>query len=268
MSMRLRAVAALAVALGLASGATAQGVDRYEFLQMKKQMEEVQGELGRLRGVIAAGGGLAALEDEMKRLVGQIERLEFAQRQHEAAMKQKLLDLEYRIIELEGGDPSVLFQEETPPTPARTQAQPQPQGGVLGTITSSASVPAAERQEFDAGLAALQAGDSGAAKARFERFLTDHPGSALVPEAHFRLGEALFMEGSYRAAAERYLDGADLNPASPTAPASLVKLGMTFSLLGNRDLACSTLGEVRARYPQAAEAIARAAQEAARAGCG
>ena len=275
MTMRMRAAAAplfgLAMALGLASGAAAQ-VDRYEFLQMKKQLEEMQAELGRLRGVIAAGGGIAAVEDELKRLVGQVERLEFAQRQHEAATKQKMLDLEYRIIELEGGDPSILFQEETSPAPAPARAPAaaptQQGGGVLGVLTSRADVSGAERADFDAALAAAQSGDSRVARAAFERFLTDHPGSALAPEAHYRLGEVHFTAGEYRAAAERFIDGAELNPAAPTAPESLLKLGITLGLLGNREVGCATLREVPSRYPQAAEQIARAAREAGRAGCG
>ncbi len=273
MTMRMGAATApllgLATALGLASGAAAQ-VDRYEFLQMKKQLEEMQAELGRLRGVIAAGGGIAAVEDELKRLVGQVERLEFAQRQHEAATKQKMLDLEYRIIELEGGDPSILFQEETSPAPAPAPAPAPTQqgGGVLGVLTSRATVSGAERADFDAALAAAQGGNSQTARAAFERFLTDHPGSALAPEAHYRLGEVHFVAGEYRAAAERFIDGAELNPAAPTAPESLLKLGITLGLLGNREVGCATLREVPSRYPQATDQIARAAREAGRAGCG
>lgn len=117
--------------------AAAQGVDRYEFQQVREQLQALEGDVSQLRGAIGGGAAssrLDAVEDEMKRIIGQVERLEHAQRQHEAAVKQKLTDLEYRIIELEGGDPSILFESQEQPAPVPQtqqqtgQAAPEPKG--------------------------------------------------------------------------------------------------------------------------------------------
>ncbi|QIE55301.1 tol-pal system protein YbgF [Pikeienuella piscinae] len=257
--------------------AAAQGVDRYEFQQVREQLQALEGDVSQLRGAIGGGAAssrLDAVEDEMKRIIGQVERLEHAQRQHEAAVKQKLTDLEYRIIELEGGDPSILFESQEQPAPVPQtqqqtgQAAPEPKGGTLGVITSSAPVAGDERAALEAGAEAARQHRTAEAKQLLEAFLTDYPGSPLTGDAHYWLGEAYYSDGAYQTAAQRYLDGATLNPGSPLAPESLLKLGVTLGLLGKTDVACSTLREVRGRYPQETEVAKRAADEARRIGCG
>ncbi|MEX2519757.1 MAG: tol-pal system protein YbgF [Paracoccaceae bacterium] len=280
MTTQARISLALLAAAGLSSPALAQGVDRYEFVQMQKQLEALQQEIGQLRGQMS-GGRVETVEDELTRLIAQIERLEFAQRQHEATAKQKLEDLEYRIIELEGGDPSILFQQEGtqgglapgPAAPARpadpiAQPAPQQQVGSLGTLNSSAAVGGQERAAYDAGVASVRAGRGEEARRSLETFISNYPDSPLISDAHYWLGEAYFIDGDHRAAAERYLDGATLSPGAAMAPESLLKLGVTLGLLGRQDAGCSTLREVRQRYPQAADLMARADREASRAGCG
>lgn len=267
--MGLRTATALALALA-AGGAAAQGVDRYEFLQMKKALEELTADVGRLRGAAAAGADSGALEDEIRRLTDETERLAYALRQQEAKVGQKLLDLEYRIVELEGGDPSVLFQQPADPAPAPAPApapSPAPSGG--GEVGSrAAAAPASERAAFDEGVASLRAGRAEEARRRLETFLTTFPGGALAPEAHYWLGEALFRLGDYRGAAGRFLDASTLDPSAPTAPEAMLRLGVAFQLLGQQADGCLTLRELRLQFPDAADQIARAEAEAARAGCG
>ncbi|MEL7465107.1 MAG: hypothetical protein AAFN79_13635, partial [Pseudomonadota bacterium] len=97
-------IAAFAL-IAVSGAAQAQGVDRYQFLQLKDQVEQMSTELNRMRNAVSGGNlqqRFAALEDEISRLTGQIERLEFAVREQEAESKRRLDDLEYRIIELEG----------------------------------------------------------------------------------------------------------------------------------------------------------------------
>lgn len=277
---RLAAFGGVLAVGALGGAASAQGVDRYEFQQVREQLKTLENDVSLLRGALsggALGGRLDAVEDAMQRLIGQVERLEHAQRQHEAAAKQKLTDLEYRIIELEGGDPSILFENQDQggaPAPDALQAPaqsgqvaPEPQGGTLGVITSTAPVAGGERAAFEAGAEAAREHRTAEAKRLLEGFLSDYPGSPLTGDAYYWLGEAYYSDGAYQAAAQRYLDGATLNPGSALAPESLLKLGVTLGLLGKTDVACSTLNEVRGRYPQATDAAARAASEARRIGC-
>ena len=221
---------------------------------------------------------LEQVKGEISRVTNELEQLEFRVRQNEQQTKQKLEDLEFRIIELEGGDPTLLFQEEAP---EQTQQQgsltqpEQPSGGTLGTLTTNsagqtvaAPAASAEQAAFDAGVLAAQAGRQGEAKNLLEGFVTRYPDSPLAGEAYHWLGESYLAGGDYQSAASRFLDAATLYPGNAKAPESLVRLGMTLSLLGQNQVACSTLAEVRQRYPGAAGAIQQADQAAARAGCG
>ncbi|MEM7547332.1 MAG: tol-pal system protein YbgF [Pseudomonadota bacterium] len=252
--------------------AEAQGVDRYQFLQMEKSVKEMEAEVARLRNALAGGNlldRLNALEDELSRLTGQLEQLQFAQRSHEDAAKLKLEDLEYRIIELEGGDPSILFQNDEPQQEGNLAPAPSApsSGGTLGTLTSTAPVSGAEKAEYEAGVAAIQSGRVVEGRGVLEGFLTSYPDSPLAGDAYYWLGESYFLNGEYQAAANRFLDAATLFPDGPLAPDSLLKLGVTLSLLGRDDVACQTLREVATRYPNAEQTTAKAATEAQRAGC-
>ena len=231
-------VAALSAGLSAAgfggAPAAAQGVDRYEFIEMKKNVRQLLEDMERLRNAMAGGNmqqRFAALEDEISRLTGQIERLEFSVRQHNEESKRKLLDLEFRIIELEGGDPSILFEDDgagdqgalQPSQPTAT-ASAEPSGGnTLGVLTR----PIGDSGDFEAGVAAAKAGNPAEAKMLLERFISSQPNSPLAGDAHFWLGESHYALGEFRAAARRYVDAADLFPGAPTAPQSLLKLGVT-----------------------------------------
>ena len=271
---------AAAVAL-LAGFASAQSVDYYELRQLEKRVEKSEAELQRLSNAVSGGDFLTRLEQvksEIARVTGELEQLEFRMRQHEQQSKQKLEDLEYRIIELEGGDPSILFQSNEPAQPQQQGSltdPEQPSGGTLGTLTTNATgqtvaAPAgsAEQAAFDAGVLAAQAGRQGEAKSLLEGFVTRYPDSPLAGEAYHWLGESYLAGGDYQSAASRFLDAATLYPSNAKAPDSLVRLGITLSLLGQTQVACSTLAEVRQRYPGAATAIQQADREAQRAGCG
>ncbi|MEL7464277.1 MAG: tol-pal system protein YbgF, partial [Pseudomonadota bacterium] len=168
------------------------------------------------------------------------------------------------------GDPSILFQEEESeqqgslaPAPSQTQPANVGSGQTLGVLTT----PISGQTDFDQGVAAAKAGDATTAQSLLQRFITANPGSPLIGDANFWLGESYYATGDFRQAARRYVDVADLYPGASTAPQSLMKLGVTLNLLGQADAACQALAEVGARYPNAA-AAQEARAEAQRAGCG
>ncbi len=280
MANRMQRLAAIGLCLiGLTAGsATAQGVDRYEFLEMQKTLKAMEGEIAQMRNVLAGGAltnRLNAMEDELQRITSQLEQVQFEQRRQADSAKLKFEDLEYRIIELEGGDPSILFQNDEPqqegslaPSVAPGSGSSTPSsGGTLGTLTSTATVSGAEKAQFDTAVSAINGGRAVEGRGIMEGFLSSYPGSALAGDAHYWLGESYFATGEYQAAASRYLDGATLYPNGPRAPESLLKLGMTLNLLGRTDVACQTLREVAARYPNAPATAQQATAEANSAGC-
>jgi tol-pal system protein YbgF len=104
-----------------------------------------------LAGCLAAGGAAAqqsyqaqievrlqSLEQQIRALTGQVEQLQYENQQLSDRLERALSDIEYRLTVLEGGDPSSLSAEPTPPAsggiapplaPAPPPAAPPAAGG-------------------------------------------------------------------------------------------------------------------------------------------
>ncbi|MEM7268535.1 MAG: tol-pal system protein YbgF [Pseudomonadota bacterium] len=284
MTPRAPALLAGFVAVMMAPAASGHSVDLYQWDRMQSTVAEMQETVQRLQNSIQSGSTLdriQELENEIQRLTSENERLQNKLRTQEGQSKLKLEDLEYRIIELEGGDPSILFQQEetgTAPTIGDQGAAPAEEGAQLTAVqqatvrplgsTSSGGAASPEQAEYQAGVNAVRQGNASEGKALLGSFVTKYPDSDLAGDAYYWLGESYFISGDYQAAASRFLDAATLYPNSDTAPNSMVRLGVALNRIGQVSVACSTLKEVQRRYPGASAAVAQAAEEAQRAGCG
>lgn len=290
---------ALILAAAAPVAAAAQSVDRYQFLQLEKQVTTLSDEVGRLNTAIASGATqdrLNGLEDSITRLTGQVERLEHIVREQGQAAKLKLEDLEYRIVVLEGGDPNVLFQDQESAAPAAAAPVPAPStavapapapatgtvtglapsptptarpqtSGTLGSITTPIPGGDNDKARLDSGIYAIRSGQAAEGKRLLEGMLDDYPNSPLAGDAYFWLGESLTALGDYRAAANRYLDSSVLFPGSPMAPEAMLKLGVSLTKLGDVRIACDTFAEIFTRYPNATAVLAQTSAESRRAGC-
>jgi len=109
----------------------------------------------------------------------------------------------------------------------------------------------AEREAYEAALAAFNSGDFGTAAQGFRDFLTDYPGGPLAGEAAFWRGEALAAQGDWSNAARSYLDSFSGSPDGPKGAESLYRLGVALGRIGQVNEACLTLSEVGIRYPGA-----------------
>lgn len=261
----------LSLTLMVPAFAAAQGVDRYQYLQLEKQVQAMDAELQRLRNAVSGGDQLQRfqqLENEMQRLTAAVENIGNKLRKHEADAKLKFEDFEFRIIILEGGDPSTLFQDETAPGDDAEGTQGALQGGTLGQLTTTSNGSALPgRADYDAGVAAAQSGRLEEARSKLSGFIGTYPDSPLAGEASYWLGESHLAASDYSSAATRFLDAVTLYPSNPRAADAMVKLGGTLLFLGKTNEACATFREVPARYSSNAGAIAQAGAEASRAGC-
>ena len=214
---------------------------------------------------------VAAIEAELQRLTAQTESLGHRIERVVTDGTNRIGDLEFRLVELEGGDVSTLGETTTlggadtasasstpPPPPAIPLAAPQTgTGGELAV---------GEKADFDAAMAALSSGDTGRASELFNAFNLAYPGSPLAPEANLNLGKALEASGDTRRAAQAYLAGFTAGPTGPVAPETLQLLGASLGKLGKTQEACVTLAEVGARFPTT-DAAARARAEMVSLGC-
>ena len=229
---------------------------------------------------------MESLEAAIQRLTAQVERLEFDARAARREADARLQDLEFRVIELEGGDPTAALRaapdaappdepatppavEPPAPPPARDAdraAQTAPGPAPLGTLRGA--IPPGERAAFEAARRDLETLGPAAGRDSFSAFLSDYPESPLAGEAQNLLGTAYAREGRHREAARSFLIGVRDHGDTPKAAENLLGLARALTDLGRQPEACSALAELAARLPDAAPSVkAQAVAEARRAGC-
>ncbi|GGD45636.1 tol-pal system protein YbgF [Sinisalibacter lacisalsi] len=251
---------------------------RQELTVLYVEIQRLKGELNTTGGASAASGGgsmldrVNAIEAQVTRLTAKSEELEFRINQVVSDGTNRVGDLEFRLCELEAdcdisklGETPALgggsLPEVTGPAASAIAATPDPAAG-----TGTGQLAVAERDDFDAAQAALEAGNATEAAELFGRFVEAYPGGPLTGEAHYLRGEALTDLGMVAEAARAYLASYSGSPQGPKAADALFKLGAALGELGQINEACVTLGEVANRFPGAA-AVAEAQAARASLGC-
>ncbi len=205
---------------------------------------------------------VTAIEMELQRLTAQTEQLEYRINRIVADGTNRIGDLEFRLVELEGGDISALGETTTlggdveggSPQTSATQTGPTEELAV------------GERADFDAAKAALESGSYQEAADKFAAFNAAYPGSPLAAKADFHRGKAMDGLGDTREAARAYLASFTGDAVGPMAPEALFELGAALGRLEQVDQACITLSEVGARFA-GNDTVAKAEAEMARLGC-
>jgi tol-pal system protein YbgF len=209
---------------------------------------------GNAQGGTIAGSLLdrvEGIESELQRLTGKTEELEFRIGRVVSDGTNRIGDLEFRLVELEGGDISTLGETSTlggegQVTAPVTSPIPQDTNGQLATQ---------EAADFERASGALASGDFRAAAEQFAAFNQTYPGGPLSILADLGRGEALESQGDTRSAARAYLDAFSADQNGTDAPTALFKLGAALGKLGKTQEACVTLGEVSVRFPNADAAL-------------
>lgn len=243
---------------------------------IRAQLTVLNDQIGQLREELVrrgSAGGLPStpataltrldqLEAELKQLTDRVDVLTNDIQRIVADASNRVGDIEFRLTELEGGDPAAV-----PPGPT-----PQLGGGLTGPRArpiapelpaDTGTMAVAEQSDFDAAVAAADSGDNGKAAALFASFLETYPGGPLTTDAQFRRGEALAATGDWRGAARSYLDAFSGAPQDENAPQALLKLAVSLGKLGQTSEACLTLAEVDNRYPDLDAAAEVAAERQA-----
>jgi tol-pal system protein YbgF len=243
---------------------------------------------------------LDQIEQSLRDMTGQVERLQFEVRQANQQLENFRADTDYRLRELEGTGggsrqvsqaPQAAAQTQTPqltppPTEKPLSAAQQASIGTLGAVSAGAAAStsgAAPRQlatpstglpeggpdqAYKYAMSFLRQRDYAAAETAFSQFLEQYGDTNLAGNAQYWLGETYYVREQYQDAARAFLTGYQQYASSPKAPDSLLKLGITLAALGQTQDACLTLAEVPRTFPNAPQSVkARAEQERSRAGC-
>ena len=195
---------------------------------------------------------LDALEGEMRRLTGKVEGLQFQVEKIVNDGTRRIGDLEFRLVELEGGDVSKLGETSTLGgkgiLPAQVPVVVVPQA------SGNAELAISEQADFDSAKAAYDAADYAGAAEKFQAYIDNYPGGVLTGDANYWRGESLVQLNEWSKAARSFLQAFSSAPDGALAPRSLYRLGVSLDKLGQRNEACLTLAEVPSRYPDSASA--------------
>jgi tol-pal system protein YbgF len=236
---------------------------RQELVVMNQVMQDLRRELSTTSGVglqldgSSTLGRVDAFEAALTQLTAKTEALEFRINQIVADGTNRLGDLEFRLVELEGGDLGAIGNT---PTLGGGAAVAVP-GAPAAEVAPGASLATNEQADFDRAREVLASGDFRTAADLFAAFAQTYTGGPLTAEAHYLRGEALSNLGETGNAARAWLDAFSTDMAGPLAPEALVKVGKALGELGQTPEACVTLAEVSNRFPggqPAADAVAAA----------
>jgi tol-pal system protein YbgF len=272
----MRVFATIAVLLTVPFAAAAQGQEN--LADIRNEITGLMGQINGLKAQLQANNPavtgvenpgpalqqISAIEEELRRLTGEIERLELYVGKVVEDGTREINDLRFRFTELEGGD--IGSWEDVPPIGGERGdiaiETPLGGGGDTGTSsdTGSAQVALTEQVAFDEARTALQNGQYQVAAQKFADFQLNFPGGPLTSEAGFLRGEAFAAQGLWNDAARAYLDNFSGNPTGEKAADSLYMLGLSLGRLGQIDAACQTLGEVPRRFPALTPELAQKVQ--------
>ncbi len=263
----MRFIVAIALTLSLFPlGAQAQDDQtladiRQELTVLYVEMQRLKRELSTTGGPSVATGGetaldrLTSIENELQRLTSKTEELEFRVNRIVEDGTNRIGDLEFRLVELEGGDIGALGETTTlggdvGSEGATTGSAPAPApSGQTGELAPGTQLAVGEEDDFKRAQAALAEGQYQEAADQFAAFSETYPGGPLAAGASLGRGEALEKLGNTKEAARSYLAGFSADPQGPVAPQALFRLGRSLGALNQTQEACVTLSEVAIRFP-------------------
>jgi len=195
----------------------------------KKLRGQINEETGDLRAAQAENTArLASIEEQLRRLTGKVEELEFASVGKTRELEQRLRRFGSRVPPPEGVPAELLNADEER----------------ISRITG----PAADM--FRRGLTEVRAGEFEKAERTFSQFVEENPDTAFSDNALFWAGVSAEKLGQYDQAIVNYSDVFERYPAEDRVPAALFRLGETFAKIASYDEGILTFQKLVDDYPR------------------
>lgn len=212
-----------------------------ELEDLSSQIKKIQSELAENNttlNITPSGAALMridVIESEVRTLISQIEKLRFRIEDIANDSTNRIGDLEFRIVELEGGDITQL-------------GQPRPIGGsadwTLNNTNDGAEITIIEKSNYKTALDSLNVGNFELAVQQFDKLVIEFPGGPLISAAYYSKGEAFIGLNKWKSAGHSFLESFKSDPSGEVAPKALYKLGVSLGKLQKIEEACKTLLEV------------------------
>ena len=236
---------------------------------------------------------LSSLEDQMRALNGQVEQLSFQIRRVDQALQRFQSDVDARLTKLESAQQAPVAVPPPTPTsvspPAASAEPPAEANGSLGAlktqngrVTGGSVNPTATplpdtppdygltpQEQYDRAFDILRKADYAEAEKAFKTFIEKNPKDKLLENAKYWYGETLYVQNKYNESAVAFVDAYQQNMQGPKAPDCLLKLSLSLIALNKNSDACTTLAELKSKYPNASTSVrSRAAEERTKLKCG
>ncbi|MCL2830670.1 MAG: tol-pal system protein YbgF [Betaproteobacteria bacterium] len=232
----------LAFFLWQASGAACAGMfdddeARRQISELKTQTNESLDAAARARLDLA--NQIAALKDEIARLRGQVETLNYELEMAKKRQQDFYVDLDGRLRKIE--------------TPSSAAADGSARKG------ASETDPAAESRAYETALDQFKNGKYKEAETAFSEFIRTHPESELAPSAQYWLGNTYYALRDFKRAIEEERQVLAKWPNHARVPDALFTLGAAQQDSGDAKAGRQTLESLVSKYPgtQAADNAAR-----------
>ena len=214
-----------------------------EVLRLRRELSTTQTSSMTSNNEASVLERLDGMEQELRRLTSETENLEFRVNSIVSDGTNRVRDLEYRLVELEGGDVSKIDFATT-------------LGGDLEISlennveeNSGPELAIGEKADYENAQNTLLEERFEDSLILFERFLENYPDSPLSASVLIAKGNAYEGLGEIKKAARAYLNSFSLYEDSPVAPEALTLLGNALVSLGQTDAGCQTLAQVLMRFP-------------------
>lgn len=133
----------------------------------------------------------------------------------------------------------------------------------MPSLASSSPLQSTSRRLYDRVMEEFKHRDYEAALAGFRFFIEIHGHSTLAANAQYWMGECQYRMGRYKDALTSFYNVVSYYPLSQKLAASTLKIGQTYSKLGDQDNARMMYERVVDQYPDSSEAeLARKALDA------
>lgn len=261
----------------LSSLASAQEIDNRALVERLDRMERdltymmrAQESRSATPNITVTGEAVqsGALEEQLRSILGEIEKLQFAHKQLEDKLTKTTQDYEFRIADLEKKLAAASQVAATVPAPEPTTATPEPD-------TTPAAQPEAEkpkfatpREHYNFAFKLLNQTKYDEAGKTFESFISAYAKDPLIGNAYYWLGETFYVRRDYVHAADNYRLGFEAMPNGPKSADNLLKLSMSLSAMKKKSEACIVLGQIVKKYAKEAGSTKQKAEaERVRIGC-
>ncbi len=171
--------------------------------------------------------------EEIARLRGQIETLNYELETAKKRQQDFYLDLDSRLRKIESGGVNPTVNPEN------------------GQNSQTLADPAKESQEYEATLSQFKAGKYKDAAGGFSTFVQKYPNSTLAPNAQYWLGNAWYAQRDCKRAIEAQSVVTTKYADSPKAPDAWLAIATCQQEMGNAKGAKGSLETVLAKYPSA-----------------